>query len=176
MKQLVSLLLLSVIATLSFQSCGAKRLSERDQKRQKQQQGVDLKRAELQSIAGSYLGNFLSTDGVGHRVRLILEVKDLPENSGSADPILVPKLVGSLRFILGREDLGETIDAPIQTSEYIAIKKQLSLVIRHAQFGELVMSSTVVNNRVSGTWNAASVSRSGSIDANKDLSKGNNEE
>lgn len=159
----LNILALAVLASIMMPACGTKKLSERDQALQKQQQGVDLKRSELTKIAGQYLGELSSLDGTSHRVRLNLEVKDVPEAANGTDPVLIPKLLGSLRFILGDEDMGENIDAPIQSSEFLKAKNQLSIVAKHAQFGDLVMSATADGSVVDGTWNAASVSRSGNI-------------
>ncbi len=161
MKPIGVLVLAATLAMLP--GCGTKKLSERDQALQKQQQGVDLKRSELMQIAGQYLGDIKSTDGTVHRVRLMLEVKDVPEAREGTDPMLIPRLLGSLRFILGDEGMGENIDAPIQSSEFIKAKDQLSLVAKHNQFGELVVSAIAKDGVVSGTWNAAAVSRSGEI-------------
>ena len=148
---------------LSLLACAPKKISERDQALQKQQQGIDLKRGELNQIAGRYAGVFTSTDGISHDVRIILEVKDIPESAGGADPVLVPRLLGSFRFVLGDEDAGENVDAPIRSSEFIKAKSQLLLVVRHPQFGDLVLSTVVSGAEISGTWNAASLSRSGQV-------------
>lgn len=163
-----SLLILACVSLGLSSGCSSKKLSERDQALQKQQQGVDLKRGELARIAGQYVGSFSSNDGTSHRVRLILVVKDVPENGGNADPVLVPKLLGSLRFILGDEELGENIDAAIQSSEFIKARNQLSLVIKHVQFGEMVVSATVSGRIIVGSWNASGVSRSGQIQVEKE--------
>jgi hypothetical protein len=158
-----------MLLACTLQGCATKKLSERDQALQKQAQGVDLKRSELTKIAGQYLGEFVSDDGIAHRVRLILEVRDVPEGGGTTDPVVVPKLLGSLRFILGNEEMGENIDAPIQSSEFIKARNQLSLVIKHVQFGELVVSGTVSEALIVGSWNASSVSRSGRIQVEKEV-------
>jgi hypothetical protein len=143
--------------------CSTKRLSDRDKFLQEQQQGADLKRGELNTVAGEYLGELIGSDGLNHNVRLILQVKDVSETKGDADPVLIPKLLGSLRFILGNEDMNEVIDCPIKTSEYVKARGLISIVVSHAQFGELVISGTADGSTVSGTWNASSVSRNGRI-------------
>ena len=158
-------LLLSSIAIFSAvnTSCSQMKLSERDKFLQEQQQGADLKRGELMTVAGEYLGELRGSDGTLHNVRLILQVKDVTEARSGADPILVPRLLGSLRFILGNEDLGEVIDCAIRSSEYIRANNLISIVVTHAQFGELAMSGAADAASLTGTWNASSVSRSGNF-------------
>lgn len=158
----VQLAVVAMISVLSF-GCSQMKLSERDKFLQEQQQGADLKRGELSTVAGEYKGELLGSDGTTHQVRLILQVKDVTETKGGADPILIPKLLGSLRFILGNEDLGEVIDCAIKSSEYIRSSGLISVVVSHAQFGELAMSGTANSKFLRGTWNASSVSRNGTF-------------
>ena len=158
---------LIAIASLSLGACSSKKLSDRDKFLQDQQQGADLKRGELSTVAGEYVGELKGTDGTVHNVKLFLQVKDVSETKGDADPVLIPKLLGSLRFILGDESNGEHIDCAIKSSEYIKASGKISIVVSHAQFGELVISGTANGRDVSGSWNASSVSRGGQINVVK---------
>jgi hypothetical protein len=154
---------ISIITVFMGVACSSKKMSERDKFLQEQQQGMDIKKGELNLVAGEYEGTLNSTDGLVHNIKLILQVKDVPETQQGTDPILVPRLLGSLRFVLGNEDLGETIECAIKTSEYLKARNQISIVATHAQFSELVLSGVVDGNQITGTWNAASVGRAGSF-------------
>ena len=162
---------LAIYAVLFFgffsSACSSNKLSERDKFLQDQQQGIDVKKGELSSVAGEYVGTLTSSDGSIHNVKLILQVKDVPEAKGDADPVLIPKLLGSLRFIIGNEALGENIDCAIKSSEYVKARNQISLVVFHAQFNELVISATANGSQITGTWNATSVSRNGQIQVSR---------
>ncbi len=158
-----TLFLIGLVVIQLGVACSSKKLSERDKFLQDQQQGMDLKKGELNVVAGEYSGTLSSGDGLTHNVKLTLQVKDVPESQQGADPVLVPKLLGSLRFVLGSEDLGETIDCAIKSSEYLKARSQISIVATHAQFNDLVLSGIVEGNQITGTWNAASVGRGGSF-------------
>ncbi|MBP7843508.1 MAG: hypothetical protein KA116_01715 [Proteobacteria bacterium] len=93
---------------------------------------------------------------------LRIAVQDVPVVvEGQTDPILTPKLTGSLRFLLGNEDAGEYTDAAIDSAEYISSRKQLNLVVNHSQFSKMILNSTHNEPTLSGNWSAASVGISG---------------
>jgi hypothetical protein len=85
---------------------------------------------------------------------------------GEVDPVLVPRLIGTLRFLLGQEH--EYIDAPITSSDFNATNSILSLVAKHEQFGDLVMQLALRDRTLSGDWNAPSLGANGTIDLVKE--------
>lgn len=160
MKYILSLIVFIVVPVIG---CSQKKLSDRDRQLQDQQQANDLKKVELAPIAGEYTGELTGTNGYRQTIRLSLEVRDVPENDGKPDAILVPKLLGTLRFYFGEIDSTEFIDAPVKSSEYIKARDQLSLVLEHAQFKEMVITGTADGASINGSWNAASLGVSGAI-------------
>lgn len=150
-----------------FTSC-EEPLSARDKKLEQQLSAIEIKRKELQAVAGSYVGalgkNKNNRDDNNQKVELSLEVKDVPDpNDPSVDPILIPKLIGSLRFVLGNIENGEYIDCPIISSEYTANNNKLYAIVKHKQFEELTLNMIHSNQSLTGDWDAPSVGESGSI-------------
>ncbi len=160
MKYLFFLILPLILSTIG---CSQKKLSERDRQLQDQQQANDLKKAELSPIAGEYIGELTGANDYRQTIRLSLEVRDVPESDGKPDAILIPKLLGTLRFYFGELDSPEFIDAPVRSSEYIKARDQLSLVLEHVQFKEMVITGIADGTSITGSWNAASLGVSGAI-------------
>jgi hypothetical protein len=147
--------------------CSQNKLSDRDVKRQQRIATLEIKRQELSRVAGRYPGTLTKRDDYTQDVRLTLEIKDVPEvQEGEVDPVLVPRLIGTLRFLLGQEH--EYIDAPITSSDFNATNSILSLVAKHEQFGDLVMQLTLRDRTLSGDWNAPSLGANGTIDLVKE--------
>lgn len=159
-KFLTSLIIISGLTI----ACSQKKLSERDRDLQDRQRSIDLKKAELAPLSGEYWGELSESNGYKQNVKLFLEVREVPEGDGKTDVVLVPKLLGTLRFYFGVDDSSERIDCPIASSEFIKAKSQLALLVTHAQFKEMVLTGTVDGARFYGFWNAASVGASGTID------------
>ncbi len=142
--------------------CSQQKLNERDVKRNQEVASAEALRAEYLQVAGVYDGELLGTDGYRQDVILRIAVQDVPVVvEGQTDPILTPKLTGSLRFLLGNEDAGEYTDAAIDSAEYISSRKQLNLVVNHSQFSKMILNSTHNEPTLSGNWSAASVGISG---------------
>jgi len=77
--------------------------------------------------------------------------------------VLVPKLIGYLRFLYGSEEVGEYSDAPVGSAEYFAAPGRLNLVVVHSQFQDLVLNVSVQGADLVGVWSAASVGASGTL-------------
>ncbi len=150
-------------------ACSQNQMSERDLKRQQRLSTLEVKRQELTRVSGRYLGVLTKQDEYSQNVRLNLEVKDVPEViEGEIDPVLVPKLIGTLRFLLGEDGGHEYIDAPISSSDFNAQDSGLYLVAKHDQFGDLIMQLRLDDPTLSGTWNAPSLGVSGVLDLRKE--------
>lgn len=152
---LVALLLFGV-------GCSQQKLNERDVKRNQEVATAEALRAEYQQVAGVYDGELLGTDDYQQDVVLRIAVQDVPVDAeGQTDPVLTPKLTGSLRFLIGSEEAGEYTDAAIESAEYISSRKQLNLVVNHSQFNKMILNLTLNEPTLSGNWSAASVGVSG---------------
>lgn len=157
-------ILIGLLLFCAFQiACSQTKLSDRDRELQDRQRSIDLKKGEMTPIAGEYWGELTGADGYQQNVKLFLEVREVPEGDGKTDAILVPKLLGTLRFYFGEDDPNERIDCVIKSSEYIKASERLALVIENPQFKEMVVTGAADGTQVSGVWNAASVGSSGTI-------------
>ena len=145
-------------------ACSQNKLSDRDRELQDRQRSIDLKKGELMPLAGEYWGELTGANGYRQNVKLFLEVREVPEGDGKTDVILVPKLLGTLRFYFGEDDPNERIDCAIKSSEYIKASQRLALVIENPQFKEMVVTADADGKQVSGSWNAVSVGNSGSLE------------
>lgn len=163
-----SLVVLAALLCFTFSSCSQKKLSERDRKLQERQQSIDVKKNELAPLVGTYYGQLKGADDYKQNIKLVLEVKDVPESDGQADPILIPKLVGNLRFVYGLQDSDEYIDSAIKSAEYNASTRQLTLVVTHQQFNEMHLSGVVNSSLISGNWSASSLGVRGDFQVNKE--------
>lgn len=154
----------TVIALFALAACTQGKISERELRRQQQTDQANLKRQELESVAGAYRGTLKNDSGYNQTVLLNLDVKDLPkETEDSVDPILVPKLVGGLRFQFGGDDSREYVDAGIDDSDYSPSRKTIVLVVKHQQFDRMILRLEVIGDHtLEGTWTAATVNASGS--------------
>ena len=142
-------------------SCSQKKLSEQELRRQQELLTADKIRAELEQVAAVYEGNIESSSGLNQKIRLIMNVRDVPVVvEGSPDPVLTPRLVGNLRFIYN-EQANEYIDAPIKAAEFLRTRSSLNLIVSHSQFGELTFNYLVEPGDLTGIWNAPSVGVSG---------------
>ena len=161
-----------LLGLLSLGACSQGKISDRDVKRQQQQDQVNLKRQELTTVAGLYRGELRNpADGVNQSVLLNLQVKDIPESSGEGvDPVIVPKIVGNLRLYYGAEDGHEYWDAAIIESEYKPAQNLISLVVQHAQFDRMILQLEVADEgkTLRGSWSANSVGRTGTISLTKE--------
>ncbi len=165
MKSKFSILILSSIL---LAACSQKKLNERDIKRNQEVATAEAQRTEYQAVAGVYDGKLLGSDDYQQEIVLRLAVQDVPvDEEGQADPVLTPKLTGTLRFLIGSEDSGEYTDAAIESAEYIATRKQLNLVLNHAQFNKMVMNLTLNTTVLSGNWGASTVGASGTVEITK---------
>lgn len=168
MRLLKNNLLTLLLVTATLGACSQQKPSDRDIARQQEISLAEVKRAELAQVEGRYQGMLLGDSGFEQPVILSLQVRDIPEdNPGEGvDPILIPKLVGYLRFLYGNEDLGEYSDAPIKSAEYYSNQKKLNIVVNHSQFGDLILNLSVQNEDASGSWGAGSVGASGTAQFN----------
>lgn len=150
-------------------ACSQKKLSQRDKNLQDQQQSTDVKKSELTSLAGTYWGTFSTTNtAIDQKIKIFLEIKDVPvsKDDGSA-PVLTPKLVGFLRFILGDEQAGEYRDCAISSADYVYSSKSLSIVITDEEFKELFITGNANNTDISGSWTAPTLGTSGTLFVSK---------
>jgi hypothetical protein len=159
----VGLMLLCVLQV----GCSQNKLSDRDRNLQDRQRSIDLKKSELMPLTGEYWGELTGANGYRQNIKLFLEVREVPEGDGKTDVVLVPKLLGTLRFYFGEDDPNERIDCAIRSSEYIKASERLALVIENPQFKEMVVTGSADGTRFSGSWNAVSVGNSGSIELTK---------
>lgn len=161
------------LALVTLGACSQQKPSDRDIARQQEISLAEVKRAELAQVEGHYQGMLYGDSGFEQSVVLSLQVRDIPQdNTGEGvDPILIPKLVGYLRFLYGNEDLGEYSDAPIKSAEYYSNQKKLNIVVNHSQFGDLILNLSVQDDKANGSWGAGSVGASGT--AQFDMESGN---
>ena len=148
--------------------CSQKKLSERDRKLQDRQQKIDVKKNELLPLTGKYIGTLIGENEYLQNVKLFLEVKDIPESSGQGDPVLTPKIVGNLRFLYGSEQGHEYIDCSVVSAEFNKSTRQLTVIVTHKQFNEMILSGTVAEKRFIGAWNASSLGMRGTFRLDKE--------
>ncbi len=147
---------------LVFSACSQQKLNERDVKRNQEVAAADALRAEYQAVAGTYDGALVGSNDYLQAVVLRIAVQDVPvEAEGQTDPVLTPKLIGTLRFLIGNEEAGEFTDGAIESSEYIFSRRQLNLVVNHSQFNKMILNLTLNDSVLSGSWSASSVGVSG---------------
>lgn len=158
----------SLIALVIVGGCSQKKLSERDRKLQDRQQKIDVKKNELRPLAGLYLGTLVGENDYVQNVKLVLEVRDIPESSGQGDPVMTPKIVGNLRFLYGPEESHEYIDCAVTSAEFNKASKQLTLIVTHQRFNEMILSGAISNSDFSGAWNASSLGMRGSFRLTKE--------
>lgn len=163
MKQLHLILVLIVVLA----GCSQKKLSDRDRELQERQQAIDVKKAELDPIAGVYEGRMTGDNEYLQDINLTLEVRNVPENDKKADPVLIPKLLGTLRFFFGSPQTGEHLDAPVASSEFVKQKGLLTIVVKNAQFNEMVIAVQADGITLNGSWSAPSLGVSGKIEARR---------
>ncbi len=163
-----STLLTTICAVLLLGACTGKKLSDRDQKLQQQKSQGEAKKQELAVVGGQYHGQLKSDAGLEQAILLNLEIKEVPESQeGSVDPVLVPKIVGYLRFLYGGVNTDEYVDCIIKQADYRGQSQDLYLVVNHAQFGDLNIEGKRNENVLQGRWKAAQVGASGTIQVNK---------
>jgi len=167
MKKISLFYFLIVALYFGLTACTQKKLSERDRKLQDQQQKVDLKKSELEPLTGVYMGKLLGDNDHQQNIKLTLDIREIPETAGETDPVLIPRLVGSIRFLYGSEEDNEYIDAGIKSAEFIKLTQQLSLVVAHHQFNEMVLSGKADGSQIIGQWNAATLGVQGTFTVNK---------
>lgn len=156
---------LAILLSLAACSQGTP-LTEREQRREAEKHAAATKRRELDEVAGVYQGQLTSPTGVNQFVILNLEVKELPDATREGvDPVLVPKIVGHLRFQFGPADSKEYLDAPVSESEYAPSSRTIHLVVNHAQFDRMIlqMQLSPEGRSLSGTWNAETVGLKGDL-------------
>lgn len=151
-------------------ACSQGKISERDIKRQQQQDQVSLKKQELESVSGTYSGLLKNEAGTDRDVILKLEVKDVASQpAGGVDPVVVPKLVGFLRFQFGGSDSKEYIDAPLSETEFNLSQSTVYAVATHPQFDRMILRLEFEEPKLVGTWSASAVGASGTLDLSRDL-------
>jgi hypothetical protein len=163
-------LLLFLIVSLG--ACSQGKISERDMKRQQQQDQANLKRQELSTVAGAYGGELKNqADNVNMNVLLNLEVKDIPDSSvEGVDPVLIPKIVGNLRIYAGAAGGTEFWDAAIVESEYKPAQNLVSLVVQQEQFGRMILQLDIQDEgkALDGTWSANAGGKTGTVRVTKE--------
>lgn len=160
---------LAILFSLAACSQGSQ-LTEREQRREAEKYAAATKRRELDEVAGVYQGQLTSPTGVNQFVILNLEVKDLPDATREGvDPVLVPKIVGHLRFRFGGADSKEYIDAPVIESDYAPSTRTVHLVVNHAQFDRMIlqMQLSPEGRILNGTWNAETVGLKGDLNVER---------
>lgn len=169
---------LSVLTTLFIVcgGCSKETLSERDLAREQARARADIKRFELDSIAGIYNGELTEASESTLNALLNLEAKDTPTPvDGQVDPILVPALTGYLRVIVG-SGLAEHVNYSVTRSEYDPSKKKLTFVASNTQFKDMYFSLDSENHRLSGSWNAPEAGTTGTATFLKKNPKPGNKE
>lgn len=159
--------LLGLIFLLALPQCSKNSLSERDSRREQLTSSSDIKRRELQQVAGEYEG-VLKSSTIEQKVTLTLDIKDVPVPvEGQVDPVPTPTLSGYLKFYLGSDIIGFGIQkADYQTSG------RLDLIVENVQYKEIKLNLTKQENTLEGTWVAPSLSEKGTTKFSK-ISGGN---
>lgn len=168
MKQLLGLLIISLLAG---SACSPKTMSQRDLQKQKDAGAAETKKTELEGVAGKYIGELRGDDDYQQRIRLTLEVRSVPvQQEGSVDPIMVPKLLGGVRFILGSEEAQEFIDLTIKEGEFVKPTDHIELLMSHDEVGDLFMSVDRKKDgkQLTGTWRAPKQGLEGTIVLDKE--------
>lgn len=136
------------VALLS--ACSKQTLSERDSRLEQIRNQAERKRKELKSVVGLYVGEFeFRGDVIPSKVRLeIFDVPTLVE--GQVDPIMIPVLTGYLHL----REPPEHEPFGIESSEYDAKLKKLTLVLKNPVYGNLYATLQVTDGILSGRWSA----------------------
>ncbi|MEZ4750371.1 MAG: hypothetical protein R3B54_07015 [Bdellovibrionota bacterium] len=148
-NRLTALLLFAVTA-LALGACSKESLSERDSRLEQIRNQAERKRKELKQVVGLYRGDFeFQGDTMPASVRLeIFDVPTLVE--GHVDPVMVPVLTGylHLRQPPEHEPFG------IESSEYDAKLRKLTLVLKNPVHGSLYVTSQYEGSALRGRWSA----------------------
>src|SRR5690606_9932290 len=87
----VCALLLAAQTLMLTGSCGNRKKSGREIRREQIRNNAEIKRRELLEIAGRYFGEFVDEDGRGQNVTLMLETKDIAHDEegeeAEVDPV-----------------------------------------------------------------------------------------
>lgn len=159
MRKVVSLLLIPLAFSLS---CARNSLSERDSRREQLRNSADIKRKELEQVAGDYAGRLIQDDGTIQNASIHLEVKDVPTAvEGQVDPVMTPTLAGFLRFNLS-QDASEYVGFSLEKAEYDPSRAALDLVANNEIYKKLILGLKLTGNTLSGKWTAPDVSGAGS--------------
>jgi len=158
-----------LVLSLGFSvSCARNSLSERDSRREQLRNSAEIKRKELEQVAGAYAGRLVQDDGTVQNASLRLEVKDLPTAvEGQVDPVMTPVLSGFLRFNLS-QDASEYVGFSIQKAEYDPKRSALDLLVTNETYKDLVLGLRLEGNRLTGNWTAPGIGGAGKADFTRD--------
>ncbi len=160
---------LAVVAALVV-GCSRSNLSDRDVKRDQIRNQADVKRKELQVIAGIYRGSLTQSSGGVQPISLTLQIKDIPTPvEGTVDPVMTPTLSGFLRFELGGPpEAGEYIGFGLVKAEFDPKRQKVDLVASNNEYKDLVIGCTRNQGKLEGSWTAPAVATSGTITLERD--------
>jgi len=151
-----------LLISLALGACSQGKISERDIKRQQQQDQVSLKKQELESVSGTYSGLFKNEAGPDRDVILKLEVKEVASPGSGVDPVMTPTLVGFLRFQFGPRDSKEYKDAPLTETEFNLTQSTVYAVATHPDFDRMILKLDFKDPMLTGTWSASAMGSAGS--------------
>lgn len=151
-------------------ACSRSTMSERDIRREQKVAAAEVKRQELQFIAGTYRGKFLQANGIEQNVVLKIEIKDIPASSeGSVDPVMTPTLTGYLRFNFGSGSATDTeyIGFAVQKADFYPGQNKLDLVVTNADYKDILITAYLNEPRLTGTWTAPTAAVSGDLNLSR---------
>ena len=163
-KILDSFFLFAMVVLVATVACSKQQISERDSRRNQLRNQAELKRKELQLIAGNYSGEVVQASGQTQNAVLSLQVKDIPTQvDGQVDPVITPVLSGFIRFYFGSPDSSEYIGFSVQKAEYDPKRESLDLVTQNANYKQLIIQLVKSTSGVlEGSWTAPDIATSGS--------------
>lgn len=145
-------------------SCGRKKMSERDIRREQLRVNAQKKRKELAPLEGGYRGKFI-VGGKAQDASLAIEIKDLPETEdGQVDPVLMPTMSGSVRLTYGYGEDLEFFSFGTTKADFDIQQNKLDLVVSNGTFKDINLSLILSDKNLSGTWTAPSSSSSGTAE------------
>lgn len=147
-----------------FSGCSKKKLTDRESKKEQQRATAHQKKKELDGIAGVYAGT-LQSSGKSRDLLLTLQIAEVPDTTeGTIDPVMIPKLTGSLKLLFGPLTQGEFYTFAVTTSEFDSKSGKLDLTLNNEVFKDL--SLTVLKkseDSLVGTWVAPTLAANGDL-------------
>lgn len=159
MNGLLNEFLWGAALTAALLGCAKDNRSERDSRLEQIRNQAEVKRAELRSVAGRYEGILVSKDNE-RPVTLVLEVRDVPTLiEGEIDPVMIPTLAGFLQL----DTPPEHTPFGIESSEFDVKLKQLTLVLKNPNHGDLFLNLVQESQTFTGDWLAPLLGGQGQV-------------